>query len=134
MGLFDHATHSQSTSGAFPNSASTYINNPPTVNPHPLTFLLVELLLDQFTHELDEHSRKCPVPSSVDHTSRTPRVNVNVPLTQTLLKERERKGKSGPIAYLTEDDIEMREWAFQRYFYVWSINSLLKVYSILQTY
>ena len=132
MGLFDHATHSQSSSGSFPYAAgsSTYINNPPSVQPHPLTFLLIELLLDQLLHDLDEHSRKCPVPSSADlHTPRTQRVNVNVnvPLTQTLLKERDRKGKSNPVAYLTEDDIEMREWAFQRYFYVWSINSLLKV-------
>jgi Ubiquitin interaction motif len=113
---------------------TVYIVSTPPITPNPPLFLLLELLLDQLITELKNHckitksdpsSTKREAPSSID--------TAGTPLTQILLKERERKGKQTLFATqaaekpLTEAEIEMREWAFHRYFLVWSINSILRV-------
>ena len=113
---------------------TVYIVSTPPITPNPLLFLLLELLLDQLITELKNHckitkndplSSRREAPVSID--------TAGTPLTQNLLKERERKGKQTLFATqaaekpLTEVEIEMREWAFHRYFLVWSINSILRV-------
>ena len=113
---------------------TVYIVSTPPITPNPLLFLLLELLLDQLIAELKNH---CKItrsdPSNVRKESPSSIETLGTPLTQNLLKERERKGKQTLFATsaaekpLTEAEIEMREWAFHRYFLVWSINSILRV-------
>ena len=115
--------------------SSVYISHIPAVTPNTITFLLLDLLLDMLLSELKAHYM-----ASTDEVS--PRrasdesysfEAANTPLTQILLKERERKGKQAIFATqesdgaLTEEDIEAREWAFQRYFLLWSIASVLRL-------
>ena len=113
---------------------AVYVSSTPPVNPSPLLFLLLELLLDNLLTELKDHCSSCPGESYSPKKETSYAVQTaNTPLTQNLLKERERKGKQTFFATqatekpLTDEEVEMREWAFQRYFLVWAITSVLRV-------
>jgi hypothetical protein len=126
----------------------TYLSQTPTIAPTALEFLLIENLLDLLLEELREHSRQCPKRSEgllLSPTSYSDSTNnnnkdsndkdfindINVPLTRSLLEEREFKDRQDIFSEsgrdLSEEDTEMREWAYQRYFLVWAITSILKV-------
>jgi hypothetical protein len=113
---------------------AVYVSSTPPVNPSSLLFLLLELLLDNLLTELKDHCSSCPGESYSPKKEAPYTVQAaNTPLTQNLLKERERKGKQTLFATqatekpLTDEEVEMREWAFQRYFLVWAITSVLRV-------
>lgn len=134
LSLLAPPDHSGSIFEARHGPTAVYVSSTPAVNPSPLLFLLLELLLDSLLAELKDHCNSCPgEPCSLKKEMPYAVHTANTPLTQNLLKERERKGKQTLFATqatekpLTEEEIEMREWAFQRYFLVWAISSVLRV-------
>lgn len=136
LSMLSPPTTSRSIFEANQGPTSMYVFSTPSILPSTIAFQLLELLLDQLVGDLKEHCEKNKGDSSSPRKEHSSTANtVNAPLTQVLLKERESKGKQTIFAtqavvseeVLTDLEVEMREWAFQRYFLVWSISSIIRV-------
>jgi hypothetical protein len=149
--LYEHQQTQTSTSSA----QALYTSQTPAISPNTVTFLLIELLLDQLLGDLKVHHQKVPFPSPSDKSNKVglegedKEVGVmglsmnaseelrsmNASLTQVLLKERERKGRQHLFATpanvqeqeppLSSEDVAIKEWAFQRCFLLLSASDMV---------
>eukprot|EP01041_Mallomonas_annulata_P001744 gene1744-3367_t len=96
--------------------------------PHTVTFLLLEFLLEVLMSELKKMSEQAFNASSVDEQRSKSKSNIDVEYdleNSPLLSSTSTSTSTSNIAVQCE--IDTKQWKFQRYFYVWSICSVLKV-------
>ena len=145
---------SSSTSSTFPSGkfesnqipTSMFVNHTPTIAPNSLTFLLIEFILDLLLNELKSHNTSFQGKTLLEKRvfdqigQVSSQDSVSTPLTETLLKERDRERKARQTLFvfnnnmgnndkneLNEYEIELREFAFHRYFLIWSTSSVLRI-------